>query len=326
MHEKEAGTVILVKENEEIRRFSCTGMANIENNILTNELTNFRMASVSKQFTAACIILLKNEGLLRYSDTISTFYPNFMTPQKVTIKHLLTHTSGLIDYEMLITKSRTSQIADAEVLKWVGEVDSLYFEPGTKYKYSNSAFCILSQIVEKVSGQSYAKFLNKRIFVPLEMYNSYVYEANKEMKSRALGYAANSNEEIILTDQNITTATQGDGCVYTSINDYQKWIEAIGNNTLFNLKKELSEVNYPIYGKIGLYYGLGWFNYNSVELCHTGSTSGFSNVVWMSINGKNAIVYFSNLANHHFPAYTLPESLQNVRPILDFKEILELTD
>jgi CubicO group peptidase (beta-lactamase class C family) len=320
-NKNDTGTAILTKENNKIIQLSTSGLANKETGEIVNDSTNFRMASVSKQFTAACIILLKNSHLLSYNDNLVKFFSSFKNGKQITLWHLLTHTSGLTDYENLIPAGQKVQVLDDDVLNWVSQAESLHFTPGSQYKYSNTAFCILTKIIEKVSRKSYPDFIQENIFKPLEMNNSYVYEEGKNMPNRALGYALTKTGEIISSDQSLTSATKGDGCVYTSLSNYQKWINAITNNTLFNLKEELSEANYPIRGLKGLHYGLGWFNYNGEELYHTGSTCGFSNAVW--INGGNAIVYFSNLADNHSPAFEL--SLQKP-PRFRFEEILALTD
>lgn len=284
--------------------------------------TNFRMASVSKQFTAACIILLENREKLSYEDPLSTFFPEFRTGGSIRLKHLLTHTSGLQDYESLIPADQAEQVADADVLKWLAGVDSTYFPPGSRYRYSNSGFCILAQVVEKVSGLPYAEFVKKNILDPLEMNNSFVYEAGKPMPGRALGYALR-NGRVTESDQSITSATKGDGCLYTSIADYKKWIAAVTQNRLFDLKEELRLVNYAI--SQDLSYGLGWFHTGD-ELFHTGSTCGFSNVVWFTLDGRNALVYFSNLADHHRPALALEKELKVRKPAVSLGKILGLTD
>ena len=284
--------------------------------------TNFRMASVSKQFTAACIILLKNQGKLSYEDPLNLFFPDFKTGGSVRLKHLLTHTSGVQDYESLIPADQQTQVSDADVLKWVSGTDSTYFQPGTRYRYSNSGFCILAQVVEKVSGVSFAAFMKAHILTPLAMDSSFVYEAGKPMPARALGYALRTGK-ITESDQSITSATKGDGCLYTSLADYKKWITAVTQNRLFNLEEELRLVNFPISKELS--YGLGWFNTGD-ELFHTGSTCGFSNVVWFTLDGRNALVYFSNLADHHRPAVALEKTLEVRKPAVSLEKVLGLTD
>jgi CubicO group peptidase (beta-lactamase class C family) len=317
------GFAVLTQKNQTIFKKFFSGSPDFEKNQKINENTNFRMASVSKQFTAACIIILKNRGKLNYDDVLTNFFSEFKTGNKITIKHLLTHSSGLIDYENLIPDNQKDQISDAEVLDWVGKVDSLYFEPGSQFRYSNGGFCILSKIVEKVSGQSFSAFMVENIFKPLKMDNSYLFEKGSLMPNRAMGYAKNDTGEIIFSDQSITSATKGDGCVYTNLVDYQKWLSALTQRQLFDIQKELIEVNFPIPSQEGLFYGLGWFNISGKELYHTGSTCGFSNVVWQTIDGKNAVVFFSNLADNHAEAYPFFKSF---KPSFKPEKVLHLTN
>lgn len=316
------GTAVLVRQNgEEVIRVN--GPAVLGDGPEVSIYTNFRMASVSKQFTAACIILLKNRGKLSYDDPLDTFFPGFSTGRSIRLKHLLTHTSGLQDYETLIPPDRTEQVSDTDVLEGLSGVDSTYFPPGTRYRYSNSGFCILAQVVEKISEMPYAEFVKEHILRPLAMDNSYVYEAGKPMPDRALGYALRAGK-VTASDQSITSATKGDGCLYTSVADYRKWIAAVVENRLFDLKEELRVVNHTISGDLS--YGLGWFNTGGEELFHTGSTCGFSNVVWFTLDGRNALVYFSNLANHHTPAFDLEKTLNKHKPAFPLEKILGLTD
>lgn len=320
------GTANLVMANGEIITEESTGYAVLEDEIPVTSATNFRMASVSKQFTSACIILLKNDGLLTYNDPLSKFFPDFNFGDQVTLKHLLTHSSGLLDYESMIPESQTEQVSDADVVNWVAGADSLYFEPGSGYRYSNSGFCILSQVVEKVAGMPYAQFIKERIFDPLAMSNTLIYIKGEEIAHRALGYSKNREGVVYENDQSITSATQGDGCVYTSLNDYKKWIKALEESTLFDLESEIKLVARPIEDQEGVNYALGWFVSDNNELYHTGSTSGFSNVVWLNLQEKNGVVYFSNLAKNHEGVLKLLEKNNGLKPELDLMKILKLTD
>lgn len=316
---------IYIKKNGLLALQESSGFANRNLNKAISEHSSFRMASVSKQFTAACIVLLKNNGFVNYSDVLSAFFPNVKNGDKISLCHLLTHSSGIVDYEQLIPPGLTRQINDSDVLKWVSEFDSLYFEPRSGYRYSNTAFCILSQVIEKVSGLTYSQFLNKNIFEPLNMSDSFLYDIGNPYTDRVFGYTKQDDGGLVLSDQSITSATMGDGCIYTSVSDYKKWIEAIVKNRLFDLKRELLEVNYPIYGQNGLCYGLGWFNFSGNELYHTGSTIGFSNVVYLTLDSQNAVVYFSNLTDSHSASYDLIKYLK-VKPTFSFASILALTD
>src|SRR3984957_10585634 len=159
--------------------------------------TNFRLASFTKQFTAACIMLLVRDGKLRYDDHLTDIFPEFPAyGRSITVRNLLNHTSGLEDYEELMMKQypettteKVPQILDAGVLKLLEQQTSAKFAPGSKWEYSNSGYAALAMIIEKVSGKSYGQFLQERIFVPLKMNNTLAYEKGKnEVPHRAYGH------------------------------------------------------------------------------------------------------------------------------------------
>ena len=140
----------------------------------------------------------------------------------------------------------------------LGKEIRTYFEPGTKFRYSNSGFCVLEQIVEKASGMSYVDFITKHIFKPLGMSSTRIYEAGKNIPYRAMGYAKNKQGKLIASDQSITSATKGDGCVYTSLEDYYKWYNSLINNKLISLAVELEKVTIQLPSPSQGQYGLGW--------------------------------------------------------------------
>lgn len=301
----QAGIAVMIVKEGKVLYKKGVGMANLETKELISPKSNFRMASVSKQFTAMCIMLLAKQRRLSYDDNLLRFFPNFepTVGKKIKVRHLLTHSSGIWDYESSLPEERTAQILDAEVVGLLSKETRTYFEPGTKFRYSNSGFCVLEQIVEKTSGISYVDFITKYIFKPLGMSSTRIYEARKSIPYRAMGYARNKQGELIVSDQSITSATKGDGCVYTSLEDYYKWYNGLINNELVSLKSELEKVAIslprPSEGK----YGLGWFfQKNETEplaLYHTGSTCGFSNAVLMVPSRKCLFLYFSNIADNH---------------------------
>ena len=230
--QNQPGAALLVAKNGKAIYAKGFGLANIDTKERISEATNFRMASVSKQFTAMCIMLLVKQQKISYDDNLLKFFPNWnkQVGAKITIRHLLTHSSGIWDYEELVPQDQQTQILDAEVVSYLLEKDSTYFEPGATFQYSNSGFCVLEQIVEKVSGLSFSKFTAQNIFKPLGMTNTRIYQQGEAILNRAMGFARNEKKEIVPSDQSITSATKGDGCVYTSINDYQKWASALINN------------------------------------------------------------------------------------------------
>jgi CubicO group peptidase (beta-lactamase class C family) len=277
-----------------------------------NPNTNFRLASVSKQFTAMCILLLDQDKKLSINDPISQYFPELpkSVAAKISIRQLITHSSGIIDYEELMDNSISEPLLDADVLACLSKHEKTYFQPGTDFRYSNSAYALLALIVERVSGKSFAEFMKERIFKPLKMKNSMVYEANKSIPNRSFGFARDKSEKIYANDQSLTSAIQGDGGVYTSLNEYKKWTHSLWNNTLIDLPTILKRVNSPIKEISNSFYGPGWFYFNSDNpaLFHSGSTCGFSTYSINIPNQKISIVYFSNISGNSEP----------------FKKILEL--
>jgi CubicO group peptidase (beta-lactamase class C family) len=263
------------------------------------------MASVTKQFTAMGIFLLEKEGRLGFDDPVGRWLPDLPARigRSVLIRHLLTHSSGVLDYEGLIPDTTTRQVLDADVLRLLVPHDSTYFPPGTKFRYSNSGFCLLALIIERVSHQSFGDFLRERIFVPLGMDRSTVYEPGQLFDHRAMGYARDSVGKVVPSDQSVTSATKGDGGVYTSLADYSRWMRALQQGRLVRLSSVLRRLRMPIAGMTDSYYAGGWFmtGRSPVILFHSGSTCGFANFVIQVPGDEWSIVYFSNLAENSGP-------------------------
>ncbi len=254
------------------------GMANLETVTPVTAQTNFRLASVTKQFTAMCIMMLVERGELTLNTLLVDIFPNFPKyGSKITIWHILQHTSGLIAYESLMPDTATRQILDKDILQLMIEQDSTYFAPGSTYRYSNTGYAMLAIVVEKISGQSFPQFLQTNIFEPLRMENSVAYQHGiSEVKSRALGYTV-KGDSIVLSDQSLTSAVLGDGSIYSSVNDLFKWDQALYSEKLVSAEmlKQAFTPNLETYGfgwRIDEYKG-------HFRVHHTGSTSGFRNVM-----------------------------------------------
>lgn len=155
-------SLLVVREGVPVIR-RAWGLSNLEDRVAATPATNYRLASVTKQFTAAAILLLAEGGKLSLGDRVGRWLPSLPAATgTVTIRHLLTHTSGIVDYEDVIPVGATVQLRDADVLRLLESEDSTYFVPGTNYQYSNSGYALLALIVERASGQSFASFLNLR--------------------------------------------------------------------------------------------------------------------------------------------------------------------
>jgi CubicO group peptidase (beta-lactamase class C family) len=296
------GFALLIEQDGKALYNKQVGLASLEEVKQIKAGTNFRMASLTKQFTAMGILLLEKSHQLSVNDAIGKWLPGLPAGvgSRVHISHLLTHSSGILDYEELMSPTQTKQLLDADVLQLLQQHDTTYFTPGTQFRYSNSGFCLLALIIEKVSHQPYAAFIKQKIFAPLHMDASVVYEANALIAHRAMGYAKDSTGHTIFSDQSVTSATKGDGGVYTSINDYRKWIKAIQHNSLVNLPAFMQRVHVVAGDVANAYYSAGWFYNTAGPLVwfHSGSTCGFNNYVIIIPSQKLSIVFFSNLAEN----------------------------
>lgn len=293
-----SGVSIGIFKDDKIIYQAANGYADIENKIKITDSTNFRLASFSKQFTAMCIMILRDEGKLSLENNLVDIFPNFPEyGKKITIKHLLTHTSGLIDYEDLLT-DEDYQVLDSDVLKIMMSIDSLYFEPGESYRYSNTAYALLAMIVEKISGIRYCDFLEQRIFKPLGMRNSVAYRKGiNEVKNRAYGYAYNDGM-VVYSDQSNTSAVWGDGGIYSSVKDIFEWDKSLYTEKIIS-KSTLEEI-YTVYSKTdreNTGYGFGWYidSFNGVKrYYHTGETCGFRTVFQRYPDKHLSIVVLAN--------------------------------
>ncbi|MVM39769.1 serine hydrolase [Spirosoma sp. HMF3257] len=324
------GAALLIEIDGNVFYRGGYGLANVEKKAPITPETNFRMASVSKQFTAMGILLLEKDRKLSLDDPLIRFFPEFtgQVARKVQVRNLLTHSSGILDYESVMSPNQREQVSDADVLSLLKDRDSLYFEPGSQFQYSNSGYCLLALIVERVSGQPFASFIRERIFLPLKMNQSVVYEAGKPMANRAMGYRQTGNT-FVFSDQSVTSATKGDGGVYTSLTDYKKWNDALRMSTLLDLKAALARMKQTIRAKPGSYYGAGWFFRQPTDpvLFHSGSTCGFNNFVVSIPSKKFLMAYFSNKADNKANASAVLKILADAgqQEVTDILALDELT-
>jgi CubicO group peptidase (beta-lactamase class C family) len=297
------GIALSIQRHDDILYQKAAGLA--DPNTPLDITTNFRMASLSKQFTAMAILLLEKDHQLKLDDPIGHWLPELPATvgQHILIHHLLTHSSGIEDYESLIPDTQTTQVLDKDVLELLSHRDTTYFPPGTRFRYSNSGFCLLALIIERASHQSYADFIKEHIFLPLHMDHSTVYEKDHPIFHRAMGYAKDSTGKTIPRDQSITSATKGDGGIYTSLVDYRKWIRALQQNQLINLPATLKRLRFPIDNTPNTWYAAGWFirDQSPLILFHSGSTCGFATYVIQIPGDEWCITYFSNLAENQAP-------------------------
>jgi len=256
------------------------GFSDLEKKTSATSATNYRLASVTKQFTAAAILLLVQDRKLSLGDGVRRWLPSLPAAlDSVTLTHLLTHTSGIIDYEDVMAPDTKTQLHDADVLKLLETQDSTYFTPGTGYRYSNSGYTLLALIVERASGQRFASFLRDRIFKPLGMSHTVAFEDGiSAVSNRAYGYTLKDGTWT-RRDQSLTSAVLGDGGIYSSIDDLAKWDAALYDARLLsNESRRLAFAAHVATDKEGVSYGFGW-RITGETLWHSGETSGFRNVI-----------------------------------------------
>jgi len=248
------GAAVKIVHNGQTLLEKVYGTADIENKIPVTNKTNFRLASVTKQFTAMCIMMLEEQGKLKYSSTLKEIFPEFPEYGKsITVQNVLQHTSGLIAYEDLIPDTVSIQALDKDVLQKMMEQDSTYFEPGTDYRYSNSGYAVLTMIIKKISGKTFAKFLKENIFKPIGMKNTVAFEKGiSTVNHRAFGYDVQP-DSIGFSDQSAYSAVLGDGGIYSSLEDLSKWDQALYTDTLVSFKS-LEQAFTPFKET----YGYGW--------------------------------------------------------------------
>lgn len=275
------------------------GMANLTTGERTSARTNYRLASITKTFTGTAIHLLAQQNKLSLEDKVNKFLPELReVAPNVTLRHLLTHTSGLPEYERLVPANSDpkDQLVDSDVLKLVSRAKP-YAEPGGRYRYNNTGYALLALVIERVSKLSYAEFLKRNIFVPAGMTSSLVYAKDAKITNRAIGYSV-SDFRWADTDQDRFTAVLGDGGVYSSAADLARWIDALDNNTLLEPKRLLEATTAKVRTQTpGLSYGLGWRvgeEQGERVAFHTGTTSGFKNVLLWVPSRKLGVIVLTN--------------------------------
>jgi D-alanyl-D-alanine carboxypeptidase len=296
------GAAIAVVKNGIVVFKNGYGIADLNSKRPVTSSSNFNICSMTKQFTAYCILKLAGEKKLNLDDRIEKYFHDFNSEiaGEVTIRNLLTHSSGIVDHYDYVDKTLFKEFRDKDVLNAIKSVDSVYFPAGSGYRYSNTAFCLLSLIIEQVSGYSYPDFEKECIFKPLKMNHSDVIKPGFKISERAFGYLyENDSFKIADAAQSLFFSTMGDGGIYTSIDDYLKWITAIQNETVLDdgIIKEAQSAQFTIDKARNLAYGYGWFVAGRDEnkiVYHTGSNGGFRTIVVMIPSKKYSVVIFSN--------------------------------
>lgn len=299
------GAVVLAKSGDVVfENYYGLNGANTSEQIENH--SSFNLASVSKQFTAMGIVVLKNKSLLEYDDEISKYIPELEFYEGVTIQNLLNHTSGIPDYMRLVMKHRAGKelLTVAEMISlYKEEKPKLNFNPGEKFEYSNTGYVLLSEIIERASKQTFSQFMAENIFIPLSMTDTQVFNLLSEAPPRNRVYGFSYKYWLFggkkqSKDLNYFDGVAGDGGVYSSATDLAIWHKALNEGKL--VPREHYEVAYQpasLLDGSNTKYGFGWFlnNDNSVE--HAGGWQGFTSFIYRNLKNGDLVVILDNSSN-----------------------------
>ena len=291
------GAAIAVIKNGKTIKTKGYGLASVEFNVPATTETVFEIGSVSKQLTAAAIMLLVENGKITLDQKIATILPN--TPdawKNVSVRNLLTHTSGIKSYSSLDGFELNRKLKRDDFIKLLG-VQPLDFETGTNYVYSNSGYSLLGYIIETISGASYWAFMRERIFQKLGMTKTGDRDPQYIIANRATGYEW-ENEKLVGRDYDLTDVFSA-GAIVSTVGDLAKWDAALRNDTL--LKKETKlQMWSPVTFNNGkpFSYGFG-FRLSEIRghklVAHSGQTAGFGANVSRYVDDDLTVIALTNL-------------------------------
>lgn len=290
---KFSGTVLVAKGGKVILNKGY-GMANYELDVPNTPQIKFRLGSITKQFTSMAIMQLQERGLINSEDPISKYLPDLPKDMgdKVTVFHLLTHTSGIPSFTSTpdYPKIKMSKFSGEKLIAWL-QGKSLEFTPGEKFKYNNSGYVLLGYIVEKISGKPYEQFVQENIFTPLGMKNTGFDRNSVVIKNRASGYTVRNNE-LENSEYLDMTVPGGAGAMYSTTEDLYTWDRALYTEKL--VKKATLEKIYTPYKSD---YAYGWAigdQFNRKRISHDGGIDGFNTVIVRFVNDDTCIIALSN--------------------------------
>lgn len=291
------GLALAVVKDGRVTKHEAYGLANVELKVPAHKETVFEIGSITKQFTGALIVLLTGEGKLSLDDPVTKFFNNAPASWKpITIRHLLTHTSGIKNYTGLTGFEMTRKLDAEKFVATIG-AEPLESKPGEAFKYCNSGYNLAGYIIEKVTGKSYWEVLRSRIFEPLQMRTATSRDLKPIVENRADGYEIEGGK-LVNRDSDLTDVFAA-GAISATVGDLVKWNAALDAGKLLSDANRAamwspmamnSGVKYP--------YGLGWRldeHKSRRTIWHSGSTAGFTASLLRFPEEKLAIVVLCNL-------------------------------
>lgn len=306
----------LVAKNGKVIYQKSFGFADEKNNILNNENSKFQLASITKIFTSTAILQLKDKGKLNLDDSLAEYFPDFLYPE-ITIRHLLTHTSGLPDFQMfeeLVANNREKVFTNSDIIPALKNLNKpLLFKAGESWSYSNSGYCLLALLIEKLSGMKFEDYIRQQIFIQAKMNDSY-FETDPPKTSDANNtktqvYPTLYAKELQTVNMPRWRGFTGNGGIITTTGDMLKFDQALYSGKLLK-HQSLDEAFRPMKlndGKnaktdsLNSFYGLGWFIFEDESIgkivWHGGGRLGIVTAFLRNITKKQTVVVFDNSFN-----------------------------
>jgi len=294
---------VLFAEDGNIIYKNAYGYSNFRTKDTLTTQSAFQIASATKPFTSYAIMLLKERGQLSYDDSLQKFFPD-IPYEKITIRQLLIHKSGLSNYMYFTDEywlDKHIAISNNDVINLIIEYSPMpYYKPGIKYHYCNTNYMLLASIIEKVSGMSYADFMEKEIFKPLGMINTSVYNKIEEPESnhKVVGYVSRRRK----AENSYQNGVVGDKGIYSTVEDIFKFDQALYRDTLVS-QETLEEAFQPAHSnrRKNYNYGFGWYVSEREDgrkiVYHTGWWKGFRSYFIRILNERKTIIVLGNISN-----------------------------
>lgn len=296
---------VLLSENNHVIYKKAYGYSDLKSREELSTQSVFQLASVSKQFTAIAVMMLKSKGLLSYDDKIAKYYPDFPYAE-VTIRHLLNHRGGLPDYRWFLDPylaDKYEPVSNQQMMAHFARYKpTAYFTAGAHHAYSNTGYAVLAALVEKISGVSFSKFMHLAVFKPLGMKNTYIYSKSERANPpRAVkGYEKNGRWE---APNDCFNGITGDKNVYSTVEDLFIWDQALYSGKLLP-PAELEEAYKPGNPELKGYrnYGFGFRINQQVKdkkiVYHSGWWRGFRTFFLRNLTDHSSIIILSNTVNY----------------------------
>lgn len=312
--------VVLIADQGQPFYHKAIGYRNFETKILLDTADIFELASVSKQFTAMVIMMLRQEGKLSYDDPLEKYIPGLPYPG-INIRHLLTHTSGLPDYQSIMDQywDKSKAAGNEDILDYLKKYHPpALFAPGEKYTYSNTGYVLLASIAEQVSGMDFIEFCRTRIFSPLQMNNTNIrsLEQKKVIENFALGHIYVPEKHRYIRADSFPSSNyiswlgkrKGPGRISTTASDLLRWDRALYTEQLISKANLLEAFTpYRLTNDSLSYYGFGWMLDETPAgkmVWHNGDNPGYKTIIVRFIEHDKTLIMLSNNAHSKFDDIT----------------------